>query len=100
MTKLLDFSGPGAAPLVSLSVRHAADLYTRAVIYAVVPTNHTVISLHLKSDPTSGMPAVKSSEIVLSGGDGSDGVVATATVLEPLLVVSVQDRLVVADGCS
>jgi len=86
--------------IASLSVRYAADVFTRAEVFGVVPTNRSVIRLRFTTN-TFNQPRISKLETVLSGGDGNDGVLKSATVKEPHHVLCMKDdQVIIVDGCS
>jgi len=85
--------------ITSLAVGYAADVYTRAQVYALVPHNRTLLRLHLETEYHTEK-VVAESEPLLHGGDGSDGALASASTHEPLFILSVHDSVLFADGCS
>mmetsp|Transcript_76945 Transcript_76945/g.213822 ORF Transcript_76945/g.213822 Transcript_76945/m.213822 type:complete len:486 (-) Transcript_76945:273-1730(-) len=93
-----DISGASDA-ITSLTVSYAADVYSRAEILGVVPHNRSVVRFRLAADVV-GRPVVTGLEMLLPGGDGSDGPLKTATVHEPSQVLWTRDRVILADGCA
>lgn len=83
--------------IASLAVGYAADVASRAKIFAAVPRNRTVVRLHLTAD---GSALLDDSEVVISGGDGLDGPVGEATAREPSHVLWARGKVLFVDGCS
>lgn len=81
----------------SIAASYAADIFTRAHIYGLVPQNRTILRLQLGST-ADGLTV--DSESVLTGGDGNDGPIASASTYQPHSVLSVRDAILFVDGCS
>jgi len=90
----------GAADVItSIATGYAADVFTRAQVIALIPHNRTILRLHLEADHDTAK-IIAESEPLLHGGDGSDGALGSASAHEPLLVLSVHDAVLFADGCA
>jgi hypothetical protein len=86
--------------ITSLATSYAADVFTKAQVFALIPHNRTLLRVHLESDDHHSGHITAQSEILLEGGDGSDGAIQEASTYEPLHVLSVHDTILFADGCS
>jgi len=98
---LRDNVGPQLASsegvVTSLTVGHAADIPARAEIFAANPHNRTLLRLHLTMDTG---PPILHEEPLLTGGDGSDGPLAVATVRDPRQVLWSRGAVLFTDGCT
>lgn len=84
--------------LASLAVAFPADSVQHAEIFGVVPRNRSVVKLRLNQDSVN----LRLSEVeeLLTAGDGTDGPIEHASVLEPLHVAWLHGKLLVVDKCS
>lgn len=82
----------------SMAVAFPADSVQHAEVYAVVPRNRSVVKLRLHQDSVD----LHLSDIqeLLPAGDGADGSVEQASVLDPLHVAWLHGKLLVADRCA
>jgi len=94
-----DRNDDDALVITSLATHFANDVYTNQQVYGLVPRNRTLLKLHLETDHETEKVIAKS-EILLSGGDGSDGDRDSASLLDPLFVLSLHDSVLFADGCA
>jgi hypothetical protein len=94
-----DSRSEAANAIASLAIGYAADVFTRAQVYALAPHNRTLLRLHLEEDHVLEK-VVAESEPLLHGGDGSDGPLDVASAFEPLFVLSSHDAVLFADGCA
>lgn len=97
-TLLQRFHGPDDAnQLTALTVGYAADVVSRAEIYAVAPLNRSVVRIRLQDDG-AGLSAQL--EEVIPGGTGDDGPQEAASLLEPHDLVWCDRQVHIIDGCS
>lgn len=89
----------GAAPVTSLSVGFAADVYTRAQIFALVSQNRSLLRLRLTPQGDDLAVSAASQEL-LSGGSGSDGPIGSATAYDPRHILWSHGNILFTDGCS
>jgi hypothetical protein len=92
--------GPHEGHIASVAVGFAADVVSRANIFAAVPGNGTLVRLHLSSDLHEDHKLIAQSEPFLLAGDGSDGALSDASAYDPRHVASVHGTVLFADGCA
>lgn len=96
--QLQKFSDPdGLDVLSSLTVGFAADVVEHAEIVAVAPHNRSLLRLRISDDDGN---LHLHSEMLLPAGDGSDGSLKDASLLEPWRVLWTQGRVLFSDGCA
>jgi hypothetical protein len=83
----------------SLSVAYAADVIGKVEVFAASPANRTIVRLRLQDDG-SGLLREEANELVLAGGDGSDGPLASATVQSPSQLTWTRGKVIFTDGCT
>jgi len=83
--------------ITSLAVGYAADVVSRAQVFAAVPENRTLLRLHITNE---GGLLVARSEPLLLGGDGSDGPLDAATAHDPQHVLWSRGKVLFVDGCA
>jgi len=84
--------------LSSLAVAFPADSLQNAEVFGVVPRNRSVVKLRLNQDSVD-LHLSKVQEL-LTAGDGADGSLEQASVVDPLHVAWLHGKLLLADRCS
>lgn len=91
-------SPQGTDMMTSLAVGFAADVISKAHVYAAVPGNSTVLQMRLTVEADGTLHA--STKTLLEAGRGDDGPLEHANVRQPGVLAWGQGRLLFTDGCS